>query len=658
MMVRKLLYILSGIYFIVSCFGFFQRSLSGKFIVLFIAIISLYYLFYLLKSRTQPSHTLVGVIITNLLVQLTGGLKSPLFFCYFLFLPIMDYKEKSNYYWVFGISIIIIELCGALLRQNLLLLPLIFLVATFLIIGYVAHQSYLKEDALKKSLIRYEGRESVYAPAEFEAKAIITSIKDIDRHPGIERPLLYYIKFLHKIFSAYTTTIFSCEQNHLVLVQGFSRSELFYPDAVLEIKTGLYRQIIAEKKSVLIKEFYQNPNELGYYRGELKIASVIISPIVILNRVEGVVVIDRKENPFTEEEKILFDEGVKGAGYLIALLRMYEKERYEAKYLSAIAELAKKLQRGLELKTILTDTVKSFRGMLKCDDISIASIDELNNQGMVLKSTYLKEDTKFSLDDGLVGLVAKHKNGILKEDLNEGNLTILKRGEKKNRGSFVGVPIKNENELLGVIWLEDHRRERFNEDDLRALNILSSQLTLAWQRATLYERVKELSIRDGLTGLFNHRHLQEVMEEEIKKNRELVFILFDIDHFKKINDTYGHQAGDEVLKFIGHLISQTGIAGRYGGEEFGIILPGANLRKGVEIAVRLKDHIKKSEVSFNQLKIKFSLSLGIAHYPRDAKTRIELIEKADRALYAAKETGRDKIVIAQSLISKNQKNNR
>ena len=560
----------------------------------------------------------------------------------------IGFRENKNNYWIFSSMIFIIELISSIFKHQFNILLLLCLAILIIITGIVINKISQREERLKKSLARYEARDYFLGPADFETKNLITSVKDIDRHPGIERPLLYYIKFIHNIFNCHTTAIFSYNEDKLVLVQGFSRSELFKSNTVLNVERGLYRQVIMEKKSVLIKEFVQNSEELGFYRGDVILSSVIIAPIVIIDRVEGIFVVDRKENNFTEEDKTNFDEAAKGAGFLLAMLRLYEKERYESQYLSSIAELARRLQRGLELKVIVNDTIKSFRTVLNCDDLSIAAIDELNNQGTIIESTYLKENTKFSLDEGLVGLVVRHQNYIMKEDMSEGNLIVFKKGEKKNRGSFLGVPIKGDHEVLGVIWLEDHRRKRFGEEDIEALNILSSQLTLAWQRAILYERVKELSIRDGLTGLYNHRHFQEVLEQELKKQRELILLLFDIDFFKKINDTYGHQAGDEVLKFIGRLISQTGISGRYGGEEFAIILPNCSLKKGAEIAVRLKDHINKSEIKFNQHKIKFTISVGIAHYPKDAKNRMELIEQADRALYSAKETGRNKIVIAKS----------
>ncbi len=615
-------------------------------------IVVIYYIIYALKKSIRSFDTLFGGIAVNLLIQLSGGLKSPFFVLYFPTLPLIGFRDNQRNYWMYAGVVFLVELFASIFKKNFAALPFVIFGGTTIIIGVIVDKIAKREDKLKKSLTRYEARDYFFGPADFDAKNLITSVKDIDRHPGIERPLLYYVKFIHSIFNCHTTAIFSHNEEKLVLVQGFSHSELFVSNVVLSTERGLYRQVISEKKSVLIKEFVQSSEELGYYKGDVIVSSAIIAPVIIIDRVEGIFVIDRKGSNFTEEDKQVFDEATKGVGFLIAMLRLYEKERYESHYLSSIAELAKRLQRGLELKTIVSDTVQSFRTVLNCDDISIASIDELNNQGTVIESTYLKENTRFALDEGLVGMIVRHQNYIMKEDLSEGNFTIFKKGEKKNRGSFLGVPVKGDNEILGVIWLEDHRRKKFGEEDIEALNILSSQLTLAWQRAILYERVKELSIRDGLTGLYNHRHFQELLEEQLQKQKELLLILFDIDFFKKINDTYGHQAGDEVLKFIGRLISQTGIAGRYGGEEFAMILPGCNMKKGAEIAVRLKDHINKSEISFNQHKIKFTISVGIAHYPKDAKNRIELIEQADRALYLAKETGRNKIVIAKSLNKK------
>jgi diguanylate cyclase (GGDEF)-like protein len=264
----------------------------------------------------------------------------------------------------------------------------------------------------------------------------------------------------------------------------------------------------------------------------------------------------------------------------------------------------------------------------------------------------LKKQTKFSLDDGLVGLVARHRKFIIKEDMNQGEVVVFKKGVRTRNLSFIGVPVQLDEELLGVLWCEDHQTKKFSDESARALNILASQLSFAWQRAIHHEQEVEHAARDGLTELYNHRRFQEILAEELEKRKELVLLFFDIDHFKKINDTHGHQAGDEVLKFIGKLIRKTGIAARYGGEEFAIILPKYSLEKGIRIASQLKAHLKKSVVTFNDTSIQITVSIGVAHYPSDAKTRHELIEKADRAVYYGKETGRDKIVPAKTVRGK------
>ncbi|MDH4210827.1 MAG: diguanylate cyclase [candidate division WOR-3 bacterium] len=644
-----LIYIAAIIYGVVSGLGVLNRGLGAPYSYLFLFAIAAYYISYVSLRKINFLHTICAGVAANLVVQLSGGVHSPLLLVYFLTFLIVGFRDSARNYWIISLGIIGIEISSGLITGSMLILPIVFLVFAVFMVGFVIDSMQGHQGRMARLLSRYETREKFFSPAAYDSDRVRTAVGEIDRHKGIERPLLYFVRFLHHVFDAQTTVIFAKNENGLVLVQGFSHSELFFPEAVIETKSGLYRQVISERKSILIKEYLQIPDELGYYRGTVQIGSVMIAPIVLIENVVGVIAIDRKTGSFSEKEKAVFDEAANTAGFLLAMLRLYEKARYDVQHLSSIAELAEKLHKRLDLKEILSNTIEAFKHFMPCDDVSIASIDEVNNVGEVLVSTYLQEETKFPLNDGLVGFVARHRNSIIKDDLSKGNLVVFKKDAKTPNASFVGVPIQQDDELLGVIWLEDHQRRKFNEDDVRILNILSFQLSLAWQRAILYGKVKELSIRDGLTDLYNHRHFQEILEAQINEVDELVLILLDIDHFKKINDTYGHQAGDNVLKFLARLISQIGIAARYGGEEFAIIVPKCSLKKAMDKAVRMKDQLLKSEVHFNGAKIKFTVSIGIAHFPNDAGSRVELIEKADRALYLAKEQGRDRIIIAQTM---------
>ncbi len=645
-------YICSIVYGVISTLGFVRWDLASPFLYIFLGLIIIYCIYYTQITKITIIHSIILAVVANASVQLTGGSGSPLFPIYLAVIPVIAYKEQSINFWIVALSLCVAEVLSSLFSHHVSLMPLIILGIAVVIFGFIARKHVENEEFLKKSLVKYEARSEFFGPADFDHKNIITSIKSIDDHHGIERPLLFFVKLVHSIFDSHTTAIFSYYNNYLTLIQGFSQSELLKKQTVLSAQSGMYRQVISAGKAILIKEFVQNPEELGYYRGEVQVSSVMIAPIIVLDKVEGVLIADKKEGRYSDRDRDRFEDASRTAGFLLALLKLYEQKSIDAKYIRFIAEHVEALHKELGLKKILADAAASFKSVMECNDVTIAAIDELRSTGEILESTYLKKQTKFSLDDGLVGLVARHRKFIIKEDMNQGDVVVFKKGVRTRNLSFIGVPVQLDEELLGVLWCEDHQTKKFSDESARALNILASQLSFAWQRAIHHEQEVEHAARDGLTELYNHRRFQEILAEELEKRKELVLLFFDIDHFKKINDTHGHQAGDEVLKFIGKLIHKTGIAARYGGEEFAIILPKYSLEKGIRIASQLKAHLKKSVVTFNDTKIQITVSIGVAHYPSDAKTRHELIEKADRAVYYGKETGRDKIVVAKTVQGK------
>jgi diguanylate cyclase (GGDEF)-like protein len=170
------------------------------------------------------------------------------------------------------------------------------------------------------------------------------------------------------------------------------------------------------------------------------------------------------------------------------------------------------------------------------------------------------------------------------------------------------------------------------------------------------ETLRGLAFKDGLTGLFNHRYFQEHMEKEVQRadryKRTLSLIMIDIDHFKKINDTYGHPVGDIVIRSIANLFENTirksDTAARYGGEEFALILPETDIKGAVILAERLRKMAEQMEIEADGNKIKVTISIGIATYDPSAglRSKAEIIDAADRALYNSKQTGRNKLSIA------------
>ncbi len=180
--------------------------------------------------------------------------------------------------------------------------------------------------------------------------------------------------------------------------------------------------------------------------------------------------------------------------------------------------------------------------------------------------------------------------------------------------------------------------------------IVIGQLALGLRRVSFYRQVQELAIHDGLTGLLVRRHFRERLEEEVSRalrhGSSLVFLMVDLDHFKRVNDTYGHLVGDVVLREVSRMIQRSirevDLVGRYGGEEFGVVLPEADRALGIQIAERIREAIQKTSIFAYDEKISCTVSIGVALCPEDAPTADQLIDLADRAMYQAKAEGRNR----------------
>ena len=185
--------------------------------------------------------------------------------------------------------------------------------------------------------------------------------------------------------------------------------------------------------------------------------------------------------------------------------------------------------------------------------------------------------------------------------------------------------------------------------DKRKFEILAHQFALAFRRIKLYKEIEALAITDALTNVYTRRYLMERFAEEVKRSgvrkSKLAFLMLDVDHFKKINDQYGHLTGDEVLKQVGIIlkecIREIDIAGRYGGEEFCVVLPDTDSTAALVVAERIRQAILNKTIKAYDASVTVTISIGLASYPADGKIVEELIDKADWSLYRAKSQGRN-----------------
>jgi diguanylate cyclase (GGDEF)-like protein len=212
-----------------------------------------------------------------------------------------------------------------------------------------------------------------------------------------------------------------------------------------------------------------------------------------------------------------------------------------------------------------------------------------------------------------------------------------------------------EGRVTGVLNMSDKAEgKRFDEDDLNLIQSFMNNMAIAIERSILFnktEEYKKLSITDPLTGIYNRRYLNSRLSEEITRyNRykhPFSFLMFDLDGFKEYNDTYGHIAGDKLLKSLAGMIEESlrtiDIAARFGGDEFVAIFPQTPKVDAIQITNRLKEKIDRDLGRYHG-EMPLTVSMGLATYPDDASSIMELIEKTDQALYLAKKGGGNRVV--------------
>ena len=238
--------------------------------------------------------------------------------------------------------------------------------------------------------------------------------------------------------------------------------------------------------------------------------------------------------------------------------------------------------------------------------------------------------------------------------------------------SVVMLPLSTVKRTLGVVLLTTPIRESFiTHENMKLLTMLTKECSLVMENTLLYKRlrrkhlslekankeIKQLSRTDSLTGCYNRRHMNELLPREIKRalryRRSMALAMCDIDHFKKVNDTYGHQCGDEVLKIFVQSISElirtdTDWLARYGGEEFLLVLPETKLENAYGLAERLRKHIAQKIIETEEDKVSITASFGVTGFDVSSSsnniTPEALINTADKYMYEAKKKGRNRVV--------------
>jgi two-component system cell cycle response regulator len=337
--------------------------------------------------------------------------------------------------------------------------------------------------------------------------------------------------------------------------------------------------------------------------------------------------------------------------------------------LRAITELTSILSSTLDSRKVLYLIVKKLSELIPVTRCSMLSVPSAEHETFTVVSTFEHPDVfNLKLDINKYPEIRKAlrtKKVVVVQDATHDPLmrAVLPSIASLGIHAIVVAPVIFRSEVIGTLFLRTSRRDyAFTEREIHLCQSVANVSANALNNAFLFERLnsekvelQKLAITDFLTGVYNTRYLYHRLEDEFSRaaryNTALSCIMFDIDHFKRINDTYGHRAGDMVLREFADLVKthirKSDIFARYGGEEFILVLPHSHLEGAVTEGRRIRDILQAHCFQSISLDARITVSMGVAAFPHEGITsEHELINKADQALLKAKATGRARLVVA------------
>jgi len=420
-----------------------------------------------------------------------------------------------------------------------------------------------------------------------------------------------------------------------------------------------FKRMAKEKIAVVVSDTNTYPNWV--VNPEVKwIRSYIGSPIIVEDKVIGFINVDSQTPNFYNQEhaqrlKVFTDE----AAIAIQNARYVEELKQRNQELILLYEVGMAMTEGLDIHEVVSGLFKQVESLKNIDLFLLGLFNKDNKYPLYLynsedKTTQMIEIVPDLQNDLLKQMLDKkttvYVQNYKKEDIPP-ELKKLKNYPIENIRSSVNIPLLEAGEIIGIMTAGNRREGGFNEKQIRFLETIASQVAITLQNVIMYDRMKELAIIDELTGIYNRRFLYLAANKELDRSRrykkDLSMILIDIDHFKEVNDHFGHLAGDKVLQKITQVtqteLRSSDVFARYGGEEFLILLADTDGEAAVMVAERIRCSMESLRVKYIDDEISVTISLGVTKLSPERETLQEIIATADQALYEAKQKGRNRV---------------
>ncbi|HJL74637.1 MAG TPA: sensor domain-containing diguanylate cyclase [Candidatus Marinimicrobia bacterium] len=501
----------------------------------------------------------------------------------------------------------------------------------------------------------------VYEPEVVPEKQQITSVSrglDIheDIHDQYEQLLNMVFNMVIAINETYKAAFFMLDSSGNNLVIQSSTKDGF--EESIPTENEVIQTILLQEEAIL----FQQSDVRSHWNGLFKEKSwrgsecVLGSRVLYKNAPVGCILVQADHfSTIKERDRNLLTSLGRFVSLSMIKLDNIEKLSLDNYFHYQIANLLNSMDIQSEVRGLHEKVRDLCRSFFNYDKLTITAIEEDGEYYKVVLEDGYNGDTdpekKYSISKSIHGRGFRSDETVESNNINEDfyEKGRFEEGDLADHDfkSILAVPVLINGSVNYCIAIEKQKSYRFISSDRNVLELLALTFgsIISWQQQ--YWKMHENAMHDGLTGLLNHKAFMDRFKEEISRSsryqHNIVMAILDLDKFKRINDTYGHLYGDYVIKEVANIIREKvrniDVVGRYGGEEYGILLIDTNIDKIVPVAKRIIEGISNYNFSMDNVDVKMTISCGLAEYPQDSDKMNELIAKADDAMYAAKAQG-------------------
>mgnify|MGYP003564721443 CR=1 FL=1 len=481
------------------------------------------------------------------------------------------------------------------------------------------------------------------------------------------------IELIHAYIETQTTAVFFPTEDGGYKIRKFMSNNTYVnKDAVIYPGVGVIGSFLKKGlKQLKLTDIVTDSMTLYYYTKDVGIRSLLASPIVADTITRGIIIVDSiNKNHFTDSDCEYLSNMADLCGQAVYNSYLYNQHKLDYARLLAMSSTEKFFFQEQNIDSVLDKLVEILPYAMNCDRLSISLLDDVNHKVSVKRVWGIHSENlinlSFTISEKSIANFVYIKSLCIMRNFSVNHYeTRYCREETQiyDFRSFIAFPLGVEN-CKGMILLESLTENAYSENNRSILSHLVSSAAITIEKIHKLKQTENLAIRDGLTGLYNHRQFQQLLKEAITRSlrmeKPMALVICDIDHFKNINDLYGHRFGDSVLKVIASKLQNSireGIdnSARYGGEEFVLILSETDSASAMETVERIRQQIEN--IIFQNPRGKemhITMSFGIAVYGQHAKNQDLLIKRADKALYKAKNTGRNRVELYYEPVTTSQ----